>query len=58
MLVPICEGSLEWMGMHGGTVLIGPLELPGCDFIVQAHDPQGGMFALHSVVSEPAEMEA
>jgi hypothetical protein len=30
----------------GGTVLNGPMEVPGGAFIVQAQDPQGAMFAL------------
>lgn len=32
----------------GGTVINGPMEVPGNDEIVQLLDPQGGMFALHS----------
>ena len=27
---------------------LGPMEVPGDDFIVQCMDPQGGVFALHS----------
>jgi len=30
----------------GGQVLNGPIEVPGGDWIVQAQDPQGAMFAL------------
>ncbi|MFQ5550310.1 MAG: VOC family protein [Gemmatimonadales bacterium] len=32
----------------GGKITIGPMEVPGGDLIVQATDPQGAMFALHS----------
>ena len=32
----------------GGQVLVGPIEVPGGDLIIQAMDPQGAMFALHS----------
>jgi predicted enzyme related to lactoylglutathione lyase len=31
---------------NGGTILNGPIEVPGGGFIVQAYDPQGAMFAL------------
>ena len=30
----------------GGTVIMGPMEVPGGQWIVQARDPQGGFFAL------------
>lgn len=30
----------------GGQVLMGPHEVPGGSWILQALDPQGGMFAL------------
>jgi hypothetical protein len=30
----------------GGTVLMGPMEVPGGQWILQARDPQGGHFAL------------
>lgn len=30
----------------GGTVLNGPMQVPGGDWIVQARDPQGALFAL------------
>jgi predicted enzyme related to lactoylglutathione lyase len=32
----------------GGKIVNGPMQTPGGDWIVQATDPQGGMFALHS----------
>jgi predicted enzyme related to lactoylglutathione lyase len=31
---------------HGGTVLMGPHQVPTGDWIIQARDPQGAMFAL------------
>lgn len=31
---------------HGGTVLNGPMEVPGGDWIIQGIDPQGAMFCL------------
>jgi hypothetical protein len=32
----------------GGKVMNGPMQVPGGDWVVQAMDPQGGMFALTS----------
>jgi len=32
----------------GGKVLLGPMEVPGGDWIVQAVDPQGALFAAHA----------
>ena len=32
----------------GGTVLNGPMEVPGGDWIAQCLDPQGAAFALHT----------
>jgi predicted enzyme related to lactoylglutathione lyase len=31
---------------NGGTVIMGPMEVPGGSWIIQAQDPQGAMFAL------------
>ena len=33
---------------HGGTVLMGPMEVPGGSWVVQCQDPQGAHFALLS----------
>lgn len=33
----------------GGTVVNGPMEVPGGDWIAQGIDPQGTMFAVHSI---------
>ncbi|MET0535134.1 MAG: VOC family protein [Steroidobacter sp.] len=35
----------------GGKVINGPMEVPGGDWIVQAVDPQGAMFAAHALVT-------
>jgi hypothetical protein len=32
----------------GGTVLNGPMEVPGGDWVAQCLDPQGAAFALHT----------
>lgn len=35
----------------GGSVILGPMEVPGGDRIVQGLDPQGAWFALHTVAN-------
>jgi predicted enzyme related to lactoylglutathione lyase len=32
----------------GGEILVGPMEVPGGDWIINAKDPQGAVFALHA----------
>jgi uncharacterized protein len=34
---------------NGGKILNGPMEVPGGDWIAQGIDPQGAMFAVHSL---------
>ncbi len=36
----------------GGQVLNGPMEVPGGDLIAQCLDPQGALFAIHSVAQQ------
>lgn len=33
---------------NGGTIINGPMEVPGGDWVAQALDPQGAVFAVHS----------
>ena len=40
----------------GGKIVIGPMEVPGGDWIAQGIDPQGAMFAVHSL--NPAAKKA
>ena len=40
------DPATERVKANGGTVLNGPMEVPGGSFIVQCMDPQGAMFAL------------
>jgi uncharacterized protein len=40
--------AVEVIKAGGGTVMMGPHEVPGGSWIVQGQDPQGGMFALVS----------
>jgi hypothetical protein len=39
----------------GGKVINGPMEVPGGDWIVQAVDPQGAMFAAHATAARMLE---
>jgi Predicted enzyme related to lactoylglutathione lyase len=40
------DAAIERLTTHGGTVQMGPQEVPGGSWIVQATDPQGVPFAL------------
>ena len=40
--------AAEVIKQSGGTVLVGPMEIPGGDFIIVAHDRQGAAIGLHS----------
>jgi uncharacterized protein len=40
------DAGLDRVTANGGTVLFGPQEVPGGAWIVNAQDPQGGIFAL------------
>ena len=40
------EAAAGRITSHGGRVVNGPQEVPGGQWIVQAHDPQGAMFAV------------
>lgn len=44
--VAAIEPAIERIKAGGGTVINGPMEVPGGSWIVQALDPQGVMFAL------------
>ncbi len=41
------QQAVEKVAPLGGQVLIGPMEVPGGDWIAQCLDPQGAAFALH-----------
>jgi hypothetical protein len=41
---------------NGGKIVNGPMEVPGGDWIAQGMDPQGAMFAVHSL--NPAASKA
>lgn len=43
---------------NGGKILNGPMEVPGGDWIAQGMDPQGAMFAVHSLNPTSAKASA
>jgi uncharacterized protein len=43
------RAATERLREAGGTVMNGPMQVPGGDWTAQATDPQGAMFALHSL---------
>jgi predicted enzyme related to lactoylglutathione lyase len=46
--VPDINAAAERIKANGGQILNGPMEVPGGDWIVNARDPQGAVFALHA----------
>ena len=50
--VPDAKASAETIKNAGGKLMMGPMEVPGGDWITIATDPQGAAFAVHS--SKPA----
>jgi hypothetical protein len=48
--VDSADAAAERATKAGGTVVNGPMEVPGGDRIAQIRDPQGAMFAVHSKV--------
>ena len=40
------DAAADRVTAGGGTILNGPMEVPGGAWIIQASDPQGAMFAL------------
>ncbi|MEW5916661.1 MAG: VOC family protein, partial [Gemmatimonadota bacterium] len=47
--VPEMAAAQQRITSGGGTVVNGPMEVPGGDTILMATDPQGAMFAVHYV---------
>ena len=47
--VPEINAATEKAKALGAQIIHGPMEVPGGDMIVQCLDPQGAMFAMHSV---------
>jgi predicted enzyme related to lactoylglutathione lyase len=49
--VPDVHAAAERITANGGTILNGPMEVPGGDWVVNAMDPQGAAFGLHAKTS-------
>ena len=47
-LVPDIDAAIERIKANGGQILNGPMEVPGGDQVLNAMDPQGAAFSLHS----------
>ncbi len=47
-LVPDVDAAGERVTANGGRILNGPMDVPGGDRILNAMDPQGAAFSLHS----------
>jgi predicted enzyme related to lactoylglutathione lyase len=46
--VPDINAAADRVTANGGTILNGPMEVPGGDQILNAMDPQGAAFSLHA----------
>ena len=46
--VPDINAAVDRIKSNGGTIVNGPIEVPGGDWVVNAIDPQGAGFALHA----------
>ena len=46
--VPDVHVTAAKVAERGGVILLGPIEVPGEDFVAQCKDPQGAAFAVHS----------
>jgi len=46
--VPDVDAAAERIKANGGTILNGPMEVPGGDRVLSASDPQGAVFGLHA----------
>jgi hypothetical protein len=56
--VPDLEGAVERAKAARGSVLAGPMDVPGGDRIAQLMDPYGAFFALHVAAGQPAAAPA
>lgn len=44
--VPEIDAAAKAIKEHGGEIVMGPMEIPGGEHVINAVDPQGAMFAL------------
>lgn len=52
------EGTVERAKAARGSLLMGPMDVPGGDRVAQLMDPYGAFFALHKAVTQAAAGEA
>lgn len=50
--VPNADDAAKTVRAAGGQIMNGPMEVPGGDRIAQCLDPQGAMFAVHTVAAD------
>jgi predicted enzyme related to lactoylglutathione lyase len=48
VLVSDVQRAVDAVKSHGGQILVGPMEVPGGDWIAQCTDPLGAVFAVHT----------
>jgi predicted enzyme related to lactoylglutathione lyase len=46
--VPDINAAVDRVKKNGGTIVNGPMEVPGGDWVANAIDPQGAAFSLHA----------
>jgi predicted enzyme related to lactoylglutathione lyase len=56
--VPDLEAAVERAKAARGSILVGPMDVPGGDRIVQLMDPYGAFFALHMAAGQPVSAPA
>jgi predicted enzyme related to lactoylglutathione lyase len=54
-MVPDAKKAARVIRSLGGTIVHGPAEVPGGDWITMALDPQGAAFAVHSLAATTAK---
>jgi len=44
--LPQIDAAAEYLTANGGQIIVGPMEIPGGEFIINGVDPQGAMFSV------------
>jgi len=57
-MVKDAKASAATATANGGKIINGPMEVPGGDWIAQGIDPQGAMFAVHSLAKKAPAKKA
>jgi predicted enzyme related to lactoylglutathione lyase len=53
-MVSSADSAAQLVKQLGGSIMNGPMDVPGGDRIAQCTDPQGVFFAVHSAATKPA----